>query len=179
MCCLQGWLRTVLFTKQTPFKYASFHTYLCKTIPQLVERPSQCVHRSSVCTFLPNSRHNAGHLSVMMGNASRHSHDPGQVDFIRGDAANQPPETQIGQICLSSFPTTAHSKHTKIMMDNTSCMFFSSRQGGARFPSFCAKSVKLWNWCICNQIAITAACLPRVQNVTADAFSRHILEDHE
>lgn len=71
--------------------------------------------------------------------------------------------------CLQFLPLI-RVKHMKVRMDNLSCMFYISWQGEARSPSFCAKNVKLWNWCICNQI-ITVAYLAGVENVTMDALS--------
>lgn len=101
-----GVAQECLVTKQTQFKYASFHTHLHKTVHQLLERPSQRVCRSPICTSFPNDHHNDRCLHARVGRASGCSHGPRQMDVTRDHAMHQPPGTQSGQIRLSPVSTT-------------------------------------------------------------------------
>lgn len=62
--------------------------------------------------------------------------------------------------------------NTKIMTDNIMYMHYLNCHGGTRSSSQCTEALKLWNWCICQNVLISAAYLLGVQNITAESLSQ-------
>lgn len=69
------------------------------------------------------------------------------------------------------------TKSVKITTENTACVFYIGHQGRARFPSLCAEPIKLWYWCVANQVVISAYYLLGIQNSTVDSLSRHFFQN--
>lgn len=68
--------------------------------------------------------------------------------------------------CIHFLPLI-RGTHTKLIADNIACMYYINCQGG----TLCAEMVKLWNWCICHNVLISASYLTGEQNTAADTLS--------
>lgn len=62
-------------------------------------------------------------------------------------------------------------------MDNTTGMFYMSKQGDAHSSPLCWEALNLWDFCVAHSIHLEASYLPEDQNELADrlscSFDRH------
>lgn len=67
----------------------------------------------------------------------------------------------------------------RIVTDNRAVMYYINSQEGAKSPSLCIETIKLWNLCLTHQIDISVAFLPAMQNTMADVLIGYFHQDHE
>lgn len=70
------------------------------------------------------------------------------------------------------------SLHVQLLSDNIMAVVYINKHGGTGSPSLCFKSVRLWNWCIQNQLMLQAVYLPCFQNSLDDTLSRTFYLNH-
>lgn len=82
-------------------------------------------------------------------------------------------ELSAALFALQCFVDEISNSHVKIMIDNTSAVGMINKMGSAKSDS-CNKLVfKIWQFCIKNNIWLTAAHIPGCNNVVADWESRN------
>lgn len=81
------------------------------------------------------------------------------------------------RVCCAFLPSI-HSRRGVIMLDDTTTVYYSNKQGGTKSPALRTEAVRLWNWCISHTILLSAAYLPRTQNMIADSLSRKFVTNH-
>ena len=73
---------------------------------------------------------------------------------------------------LRSFVDTLKGQHTRVLCDNTTAVFVVNKMGTTRSPSCNAMAKEIWEYCKGNNMFITCAHIPGIQNVVADRESR-------
>lgn len=71
------------------------------------------------------------------------------------------------------FWTVIRGSVVHVLTDNTIIMYYMNRQGGEYYMIFCQKAIRLWQFCIEENIVVIADYLPRVQNHLTDHLSRN------
>ncbi|XP_028402107.1 uncharacterized protein LOC114525097 [Dendronephthya gigantea] len=61
--------------------------------------------------------------------------------------------------------------HIKVLMDNSTAVSYINKRGGTHSPTLASLALEIWNFCISQQIWITARHVPGVTNVEADFAS--------
>lgn len=67
----------------------------------------------------------------------------------------------------------APCRSVKIFTDNKSAVTYINKMGGTRSPALNSIALQLWEWCVTNDVWVTAEYLPGKDNVLADWESRH------
>lgn len=80
--------------------------------------------------------------------------------------------------CQAYLPTI-HSRHVLIISDNTSAIYYINKQGGTKSTALSMEVVNLWDWRVAHKILLSAAYLPRTQNMIADSLSRRFVANHK
>ena len=88
-------------------------------------------------------------------------------------------ELKAALFALKSFVSEIKEKHVKIMIDNSSAVFIINNMGTSHNDTCNSIALKIWEFCIRNQIWLTAAHLPGSCNVVADRKSRTLYRDAE
>ena len=83
-------------------------------------------------------------------------------------------------ICHSvrAFCSNKSNVHVKIMSDNTSAIAYINKMGGCKSPELNKLAVELWKWCISQNIWLSAAHVPGLENIS-DYGSRHFNDNIE
>lgn len=80
-------------------------------------------------------------------------------------------ELKASFLSLKSLCSHLSNVHIRIFLDNVVAVTYLEKMGGMK-PSLNNLTKQIWLWCIDRNIHISAAHIPGVQNVTADALSR-------
>ena len=88
-------------------------------------------------------------------------------------------ELKAALFVLKSFASEIKEKHVKIMIDNSSAVFIINNMGTSHNDTCNSIALEIWEYCIQNQIRLTAADLPGSCNVVADRESRTLYKDAE
>lgn len=88
-------------------------------------------------------------------------------------------ELKAAFFALKSFQGQLHGKHVRLMLDNTTAIACINHMGTSHSDSCNDLTFSVWSWCIEKDIFISAAHIPGVDNVVADAESRKINLDAE
>lgn len=89
------------------------------------------------------------------------------------------PELKAALFALQSFVSHIRAKLVKIMVDNTSAVFIINNMGTSHSDICHDITVEIWEFCIKNQICLTAAHLSGSTNVVADRESRTFYREAE
>lgn len=114
-----------------------------------------------------------------MGSSPEHTYNPRQVVPHGNTFPHQPARIICNPQRVPTFPPYYTKQTIRVLTDNIECMFYINWQGGACSHSLCTAALKLWNWCIIHNTAITAAYLPGRQKKIADTLSRQFSQEHE
>ena len=88
-------------------------------------------------------------------------------------------ELKAALFALKSFASEIKEKHVKIMIDNSSAVFIINNMGTSHNDTCNSIALEILEFCIQNQIRLTAAHLPGSWNVVADRESRTLYRDAE
>lgn len=75
-------------------------------------------------------------------------------------------------LALQSFSSVIAGKHVKLLVDNTTAVFSINNMGTCHSKGNNTSVVKMWEWCIINNVWLTVAHIPGRQNTAADRESR-------
>ena len=73
---------------------------------------------------------------------------------------------------LRSFRDKIRGKHVRVLCDNTTAVAVINKMGSTRSLACNLMAQKIWNFCLQNNIYITSAHIPGVENVVPDKESR-------
>ena len=82
-------------------------------------------------------------------------------------------ELRAAFLVIKTFHKEVANKHVKIMIDNTSAVSIINNMGTCKSEICNDIAVEIWQFCIANNISITAAHIPGIDNVVADKESRN------
>ena len=82
-------------------------------------------------------------------------------------------------LAVQAFLKHQSNLSVKLRLDNTTAIAYINNQGGTRSPSLTSLTLELWNWCLQQNILITAEHLPGVLNVQADKESRTFVDSSD
>lgn len=88
-------------------------------------------------------------------------------------------ELKAAFFALKSFTSELQNKHVRIMLDNTTAVACINHMGTSHSIVCNALTKDIWLWCISNNIWLSAAFIPGVENTEADTESRKINLDAE
>jgi hypothetical protein len=88
-------------------------------------------------------------------------------------------ELKAALFALESFRSQLSHKHVKIMVDNSAAVYMINKMGSSHTEIGNDMVVAIWEFCINNEIWLTAAHVPGSLNVIADAESRRLYTDAE
>lgn len=88
-------------------------------------------------------------------------------------------ELKAALFALESFRSQLSHKHVKIMVDNSAAVYMINKIGSSHTEIGNDMVVAIWEFCINNEIWLTAAHVPGSLNVIADAESRRLYTDAE
>ena len=88
-------------------------------------------------------------------------------------------EIKAAFLALQCFKTSFQGKHVRLMVDNTTAVACINKMGTNHSIECNRITYQLWEWCIENNIWISAAYIPTYENVIADAESRKVNMDME
>ncbi len=80
---------------------------------------------------------------------------------------------------LQSFSDTVKNKHVQAYMDNSTAVAYINSMGGTRSPECNELAREIWQWCIVNNVWVSAAHIPGSTNVEADRESRQFNDNIE
>ncbi|KAM7166314.1 uncharacterized protein RBU57_007209 [Macrochelys suwanniensis] len=169
-----------LCTQQTLSQQTGDTTTKGYPLPTMMDTPRECMFWNSLPTRPPPSVTITTDASLIGWGAHLGHHN------VQGKWS--PTETRlhinllelraVHNACRHFLPLIRGTS-ISVLTDNMACMFYINRQGGARSHLLCVEAMNLWNFCIHNNINITASYLPGCQNITADSLSRHFSQEHE
>ena len=73
---------------------------------------------------------------------------------------------------LRSFIDTLRGHHIRVLCDNTTAVFVINKMGTTKSPACNTKAKEIWEFCKENDMFITCAHIPGIENVVADRESR-------
>lgn len=82
-------------------------------------------------------------------------------------------ELRAAFLVMKTFIKEISNKHVKIMIDNTSAVSIINNMGTCKSEICNDIAVEIWQFCIDNNVLVTAAHIPGVDNVVADKESRN------
>ena len=80
---------------------------------------------------------------------------------------------------LSFVPLYDECKHIRVMSDNTSAIAYINKKGGTHCMTLNDLAVQIWEYCMDNDIYISAAHIPGKHNILADIASREFHDSAE
>ena len=81
-------------------------------------------------------------------------------------------EINAAYFALKSFHVALANKHVTIMIDNTAAVRIINNMGTCHNPQCNDIAIQIWEFCVQNNIWLTAAQLPGSTNLVADMESR-------
>jgi hypothetical protein len=81
-------------------------------------------------------------------------------------------ELKAASLSLKSFQKVAAGRHILLQMDNSTAVAYLNHMGGSQSKSCNDIARDTWEWCITNNIWVSATFLPGVENFLADKESR-------
>ena len=88
-------------------------------------------------------------------------------------------ELKAVQFALLAFKARIYMETVKINTDNTTAMAYINKYGGCHSPCLNNLSKEIWLRCIKQNIRINAAHVPGIDNISADALSRKLVDNIE
>ena len=82
-------------------------------------------------------------------------------------------------LAVQAFLKHQSNLSVKLCLDNTTAIAYINNQGDTRTPSLTSLTLELWNWCLQQNILITAEHFPGVLNVQADRDSRTFVDSRD
>ena len=73
---------------------------------------------------------------------------------------------------LKAYKQLVSGKHVKVMVDNTTAQATINKMGTSHSPQLNTLTKTIWDWCITNDIWLTIARIPGLDNIEADRESR-------
>ena len=70
-------------------------------------------------------------------------------------------------------------RHVKVMTDNTTALAYINHLGGVKSPPCNEVAREIWHWCEDQDVWLSCAHVPGVENVLADYRSRHFADNTE
>jgi hypothetical protein len=83
------------------------------------------------------------------------------------------------ELALQSYCALDRDRHIRIMSDNTTAIAGINKQGSTRSLECNAVAHSIWLWALPRRIWLTAAHVPGIENVEADAASREFKDELE
>ena len=82
-------------------------------------------------------------------------------------------------IGVQTYSKGKNYKHVRVMSDNITAVSYVNNKGGIK-SVFCNKIAKeVWVWCTSQNMWVSAAHIPGIQNTEADSFCRNFIETIE
>ncbi|KAM7139358.1 uncharacterized protein RBU57_016138 [Macrochelys suwanniensis] len=78
-----------------------------------------------------------------------------------------------------AFSTYLRRKVVRVLMDNTTMMYYINRQGGSHSLALCLEALSLWEFTIAQDVSLQAFHLPGACSVRADRLSRIFSHQYE
>ena len=88
-------------------------------------------------------------------------------------------ELKAAFFALKSFLVQIQGKHVRLMLNNTTAIACLNHMGTSHSDSCNNLTFNIWSWCIEHNIFVSAAHIPGVENVVADAESKKVNMDAE
>ena len=85
-------------------------------------------------------------------------------------------ELLAGSFAIKTFTKTKACAHVKLMMDNAAAVAYINKMGGTHSHALANLAIALWEWCLNNQLIVSAQHLPGKLNTRADRESGKRLE---
>ena len=82
-------------------------------------------------------------------------------------------------LALKSFKNTVTNKHVKLLVDNMTAVTIISHMGTSHSWELNELAKQIWMWCIDNNIWLTIAHIPGIENIQADKESRKTRRETE
>jgi hypothetical protein len=81
-------------------------------------------------------------------------------------------ELLAGSLAIKTFTKDKVCAHVKLLMDNTAAVAYINKMGGTHSQVLSNLALDLWEWCIHNNVEVSAQHLPGHLNIRADRESR-------
>ena len=88
-------------------------------------------------------------------------------------------ELLAGSFAIQTFTKDKVCAHVKLLMDNTAAVAYINKMGGTHSQVLSNLALQLWEWCLQNNLEISAQHLPGHLNVRADQESRILLDSSD
>ena len=88
-------------------------------------------------------------------------------------------ELLAGSFAIQTFTKDKVCAHVRLLMDNTAAVAYINKMGGTHSHVLSNLAVQLWEWCLQNNLEISAQHLPGHLNVRADQESRMLLDSSD
>lgn len=82
-------------------------------------------------------------------------------------------------LAIRSFAPVLQGHSVAVLSDNTTAVSYINRQGGTVSRSLCKLALRLWDFCLANDIFPATTHVPGDNNTLADALSRDLSSCHE
>ena len=88
-------------------------------------------------------------------------------------------ELLAGSFAIKTFTKTKACAHVKLMMDNAAAVAYINKMGGTHSHALANLAIALWEWCLNNQLIVSAQHLPGKLNIRADRESRVLTDSSD
>ena len=80
---------------------------------------------------------------------------------------------------LQCYASNLRNTHVYLKIDNTAAVAHINKMGGVHSKHLCSLALEVWDWCLCQDLTISAEHLPGSMNQLADKESRTISDSSE
>ncbi|XP_028394441.1 uncharacterized protein LOC114518633 [Dendronephthya gigantea] len=88
-------------------------------------------------------------------------------------------ELLAGSFAIKTFTKDKVCAHVRLMMDNAAAVAYVNKMGGTHSQTLANLAIALWEWCLENQLTVSAQHLPGILNTRADRESRIITDSSD
>jgi hypothetical protein len=88
-------------------------------------------------------------------------------------------ELLAGSLAIKTFTKDKVCAHVKLLMDNTAAVAYINKMGGTHSQVLSNLALDLWEWCIHNNVEVSAQHLPGHLNIRADRESRLLPDSND
>lgn len=145
----------------------------------VVGRTERCVTGCSLCPYSTNQNCSHQCLNNRWGSAFRNVNGSGFVVGARSIMSYQRIGASRHLQSVSCLTGSDLGAAVHIFTNNITTKYYVNKQGRACSNQLCQEAIKLWHFCINEDIIITATCLLGSQNQMADHLSRIFSDNHK